>query len=195
MNNITRTLKIQAAILGGFLLVCWVLELVDTFVLNQWLNRFGVMPRHQEGLWGILWMPFLHGGMAHLIANTVPFALFGWLILTRGVKQFMGVTLIAGVLGGLGVWMFGGSNTVHIGASLLIYGYLGFLMAVGFFERKFLSIALSLAMGYCFWRLLAGVMPGQVGISWEGHLFGFLGGIVAAKLLAAPPAPPQKLKS
>ncbi len=195
MNNVTRTLKIQAAILGGFLLVCWVLEAVDTAVLHQWLNQFGIVPRTESGLWGILWMPFLHGGFPHLIANTIPFLLFGWLVLTRGVKQFLGVTFIAGLLGGLGVWMFGATGSVHIGASLLIYGYLGFLMTAGFFERKPLSIVISLAMGYCFWRALAGVVPGQVGISWEGHLFGFLGGTTAAWLLAAKPTPPKHLKS
>lgn len=194
MKNVTRTLKVQAAILGGFLLLCWVLEAVDQLVLRGWLDHFGIVPRTEDGLWGILWMPFLHGGFPHLIANTVPFLLFGWLILTRGVKQFLGVTLIAGLLGGLGVWMFGATGSVHIGASLLIYGYLGFLMAIGFFERKPLSIVLSLVVGYCFWRALAGVMPGQVGISWEGHLFGFLGGITAAKVMT-PPGPPKQLKS
>lgn len=194
MTNVTRALKIQVAILGGFLLICWALEAVDTFVLHQWLNQFGIVPRTESGLWGILWMPFLHGGFPHLIANSIPFALFGWLILTRGVKQFLGVTFIAGVLGGLGVWMFGATNSVHIGASLLVFGYLGFLMTAGIFERKPLSIVISLVVGYFFWRALAGVLPGQVGISWEGHLFGFLGGVVAARVLAAP-APPKQLKS
>lgn len=185
MKNVTRALKIQILVLGGFLLLCWILETVDSFVLQQWLNSFGIVPRTKDGLWGILWMPFLHGGFPHLIANTVPFALFGWLIFTRGWKQFLGVTVIASVVGGLGVWLFGAPNSVHIGASLLIYGYLGFLMAAGFFERKPLSIIISLVVGYFFWRALAGVLPGQVGISWEGHLFGFLGGITAAKLLAS----------
>lgn len=185
MKNVTRALKIQILVLGGFLLLCWILETVDSFVLQQWLNNFGIVPRTQDGLWGILWMPFLHGGFPHLVANTVPFALFGWLIFTRGWKQFLGVTVIASVVGGLGVWLFGAPNSVHIGASLLIYGYLGFLMAAGFFERKPLSIVISLVVGYFFWRALAGVLPGQVGISWEGHLFGFLGGVVAAKLLAS----------
>ncbi len=185
MKNVTRALKLQVLVLGGFLLLCWILETVDSFVLQQWLNNFGIVPRTQDGLWGILWMPFLHGGFPHLVANTVPFALFGWLIFTRGWKQFLGVTVIASVVGGLGVWLFGAPNSVHIGASLLIYGYLGFLMAAGFFERKPLSIVISLVVGYFFWRALAGVLPGQVGISWEGHLFGFLGGVVAAKLLAS----------
>ncbi|GMU56710.1 MAG: rhomboid family intramembrane serine protease [Candidatus Xenobia bacterium] len=185
MKNVTRALKIQILVLGGFLLLCWILETVDSFVLQQWLNHFGIVPRTKDGLWGILWMPFLHGGFPHLVANTVPFALFGWLIFTRGWKQFLGVTVIASVVGGLGVWLFGAPNSVHIGASLLIYGYLGFLMAAGFFERKPLSIIISLVVGYFFWRALAGVLPGQVGISWEGHLFGFLGGVTAAKLLAS----------
>ncbi len=184
MKNVTRALKIQILVLGGFLLLCWILETVDSFVLQQWLNNFGIVPRTKDGLWGILWMPFLHGGFPHLIANTVPFALFGWLIFTRGWKQFLGVTVIASLVGGLGVWLFGAPNSVHIGASLLIYGYLGFLMAAGFFERKPLSIIISLVVGYFFWRALAGVLPGQVGISWEGHLFGFLGGVTAAKVLA-----------
>lgn len=169
--------------MGGFLVSLWSLEIVDEVVLRGNLDRHGIVPRSLDGLDGILWAPLLHGNFAHLLANSVPLLILGWLILARGGKDFAGVTAIAWLLGGLGTWMFGHSG-VHIGASGVVFGYLGYLMALGYYERKFTTVLLSLGVGYFFGSCLFGILPGQHGISWEGHLFGLLGGILAARLLA-----------
>lgn len=92
------------------------------------------------------------------------------------------------VLWGLGTWLVGASDSVHIGASGLVFGYFGYLLLAGFFERRFFSILLSLLVLFAWGGMIFGVLPGQTGISWEGHLFGFLGGGLSAKLLAKKPA-------
>ncbi|MFN8523285.1 MAG: rhomboid family intramembrane serine protease [Chloroflexota bacterium] len=162
----------------------WVLELVDQLLLRQWLNGLGIRPRSISGLWGILFAPFLHGGLAHLVANTVPFLILGWLVLVRRTSDFFIVTVVVMLLGGLGVWLLAPGNTVHIGASGLIFGYIGYLLLRGYFERGIVSIAIAVAVAFFYGGALWGVLPNQPGISWQGHLFGFLSGGVAAKMLS-----------
>jgi membrane associated rhomboid family serine protease len=182
---IARELKTQTLILGGLVGLLWVLEIIDLF-LGGSLNRYGIAPRNILGLRGILFAPFLHGGLSHLAANTLPFLALGWLIMLRETSDFFVVTAVTMVASGLGVWLFGASNSIHIGASGLIFGYLGFLLFRGYFERSGLSIALSLMVGVLYGSLIWGILPTRIGISWEGHLFGFIGGAIAARLLARP---------
>ncbi|NEO65782.1 MAG: rhomboid family intramembrane serine protease, partial [Moorea sp. SIO4G2] len=99
-------------------------------------------------------------------------------------SDFFVVTTITMLVGGLGVWLLGAPNSVHIGASVLIFGYLGFLLFRGFFERNLPSIFLSILVGFLYGGLVWGVLPSQPHVSWQGHLFGFIGGILAARLLA-----------
>ena len=183
---IAQELKTQIWILGGLVAVMWAVEILDQFVfrlgMHQTLDIYGIMPRNVIGLRGILFAPFLHGNFAHLIGNTVPFIALGWLIMLRETSDFLWVSLIAGFVSGLGTWIFG-SPGIHIGASGVIFGYLGYLLARGYFERSMVAIALSLFVGALYGSLIWGVLPTQVGISWEGHLFGFLGGVLAARLL------------
>ncbi|MGC9503185.1 rhomboid family intramembrane serine protease [Baaleninema sp.] len=183
---IARELKLHAVILGGFVAVMWVEEILDQFVFGGQLNAFGIYPREPDTLRGILFMPFLHGNFTHLISNTVPFLILGWLVMVRGIRDFFIVTAAAMLLGGVGVWLFGAPG-IHIGASGVVFGYLGFLLLRGLFERSFQSIALSLMVGFFYGGLVGGILPGQPGISWEGHLFGFLGGILAAKYISRRP--------
>jgi membrane associated rhomboid family serine protease len=122
----------------------------------------------------------LHGSILHLLGNTLVFVPLGWLVLLRGETDFWIVTLVSAIAGGYGVWLLGRSDTTHIGASGVIFGYLGFLLFGGFFERNWFSLILSLAAGVFYWHLLPGLLPTQRSISWESHLFGFLGGILAA---------------
>ena len=177
-------LQTQAGILVGFLGVMWLLELVDTFLLGGALDFYGIRPRSVSALPNILAAPFLHGGLEHLAANTIPLAVLGWLVLVRAIRTFVIVTIVVIVLGGLGVWLFAAPNSIHIGASGLIFGYLGYLLLRGYFERSFLSILIALVVALVYGGALLGVLPGQQGISWEGHLFGFLGGALAAWMLA-----------
>lgn len=178
-------------LIGGFLVALWSIEIVDTVLLGSALQNHGLQPRTVDGLLGILTMPFLHGDWNHIASNTFPLAIFGTLILLRGLTRFLAVTAIAVFLSGVGVWLLGATGN-HVGASGLIFGYLGYLVSVGFWERKLGSILLSLTVGFLYGGMLWGVLPGQEGISWEGHLFGFLSGIFAARQLSGPLEGPTK---
>jgi membrane associated rhomboid family serine protease len=180
---IARELKTQGKILGGFVAIIWVLGIAD-LALGGALNVYGIAPRHIIGLRGILFAPFLHGGLGHLIANTIPFIVLGWFVMLQETRDFFRVSAITMLVSGLGTWVFGSPNSIHIGASGLIFGYLGFLLLRGYFERNFPSILLSLVVGFLYGSTIWGVLPTRPGISWEGHLFGFIGGVIAARLLA-----------
>ena len=183
-NSLARELKTQATILGVFVSSFWIVEFVDLFFFRGWLDRFGIAPHQLIGLRGILFAPFLHGNLPHLIANTVPFLILGWLVMLQETSDFWIVTMITMIVGGLGVWLFAAPGSVHIGASSLIFGYLGFLLLRGYFQRNFASILLSIVVGVVYGGLIWGVLPTQPGISWQGHLFGFLGGVLAARMIA-----------
>lgn len=179
---LARELKTQGTILGGFVATIWVLEFVDVF-LGGALNRYGILPRNLIGLRGILFAPFLHGNFAHLIANTIPFLTLGWFVMLRETSDFFVVTGITMLVSGLGVWLIGSAG-LHIGASGVVFGYLGFLLARGYFERNIPSILLSVIVGFLYGGAIWGVLPTQPGVSWEGHLFGFVGGVIAARFLS-----------
>ena len=181
---IASDLIAQGIIIGSIVGVMWLLELIDILFLNQRLNLFGIRPRDTGYMWGIAFAPFLHGGISHLLANTPPFIALGWLVLARSRKEFLWVTIVVTLSSGLGAWLFGASNSVHIGASGVIFGYFGFLLARGFFDRQLVSIALSLIVGAIYGYLLWGVLPNQPNVSWQGHLFGFLGGVLLARGIA-----------
>ena len=129
-------------------------------------------------------MPFLHRGFGHLVANTIPIVVLGWLVMLRRTADIFTVAAVTLIVGGLGIWLFGASNSVHVGASGLIFGFFGFLLARAYFERSPASIALAAVVLLLYGGIIWGVLPGQVGVSWLGHLFGFIGGILAAYLLS-----------
>ncbi|MGA7934357.1 MAG: rhomboid family intramembrane serine protease [Kovacikia sp.] len=184
---IAQEFQTHLMVLGGLVALVWGIEIADQFIfrplLHSTLDIYGIIPRNRIGLRGILFAPLLHGSFAHLIGNTLPFIILGWLILLRETSDFFWVTLISALVSGGGTWLFGSSG-IHIGASGVIFGYLGFLLLRGYFERSAIAIAVSLGVGTLYGSLLWGVLPMQYGISWEGHLFGFLGGVLAARLLA-----------
>lgn len=181
---IARELKTQAIVLGGFIALIWTLEIVDLLFLGGALNAYGIRPRSIFGLRGILFAPFLHGGLTHVAANTIPFLSLGWLIMLRGTRDFFVVTAVTMLISGLGTWLIGSTNSIHIGASGLVFGYLGFLLLRGYFERSVPAILFSLIVGLLYGGMIWGVLPLQYGVSWQGHLFGFVGGGLAARLLA-----------
>ncbi|MEQ8464984.1 rhomboid family intramembrane serine protease [Coleofasciculus sp. E1-EBD-02] len=180
---LAREVKTQATILGGLVAVMWGLELIDLVIFQGALDGYGILPRTIIGLRGILFAPFLHGGLPHLIANTIPFLTLGWFVMLQKTSDFFIVTAITMVVSGLGVWLIG-SPGLHIGASGLVFGYLGFLLLRGYFQRNIPSILLSLIVGFLYGGAIWGVLPTVPGVSWEGHLFGFIGGIIAARLLS-----------
>lgn len=180
---IASEIKTHVVILAGFVGIMWLLEVIDLFLGGR-LNLYGVIPRNPIGLRGILFMPFLHGSLGHLIANTVPFIILGWLIMLRQTSDFFVVTAVTMLVSGLGVWLFAAPNSLHIGASGLVFGYLGYLLLRGYFERSVVSIFLAIIVGVLYGSLIWGVLPTLPGVSWQGHLFGFIGGGLAARLLA-----------
>jgi membrane associated rhomboid family serine protease len=182
-GGITSELKDQFRLLGEIVAYAWLASIFNFAYLQGSLNQFGIQARTPIGLVGILCAPFLHSNWEHLAGNTVPFVILGWFILLQGTQDFIIVTVISLLLGGLGVWLFGRANASHVGASGVIFGYLGFLLSRGYFEGNLLSILLSLIVGVCYGKLLWNVLPVREGMSWEGHLFGLLGGIVTARYL------------
>ncbi len=173
-------LKTQAVVLGGSLAVFWAVFVVD-LLLGGSLLSLGVIPRTIIGLRGILFAPFLHASLNHIIANSIPFLALGWMVMLRDDRHFIPVTLAGMVGSGLMAWLFGAPGSVHIGASGVIFGYLGFLMLSGWYTRSFGSILLSVVVTLVWGTLILGMMPGSSGISWQAHLGGFLGGVLAAR--------------
>ena len=164
--------------------IMWGIEIVDTALLDDDLQRNGIRPRSVNGLDGIAWSPFLHGGFGHLISNTVPFLILSALVITRGARRYVSVSVIVIALGGALVWLLAfTSQSNHIGASGWIFGLLGYLIGAVVYERRPLSfVAAAIAVFLYGGTLLTGFLP-RDGISWEGHLFGFVAGVVAARML------------
>lgn len=179
-------LKTQLQILGLCAIALWGIQLLN-WITGDFLAQFGIRPRTLTGLWGIFSAPFLHGNFRHLLANTAPFLVLGGLVMVRRIMDFFSVSLIVIVIGGLGTWLLGESGTNHIGASGLVFGYLGYLLLRGYFERSWLAITLSVFVAIVYGSLLFGLLPTVPHISWEGHLCGFIGGGLAAKWLTAKP--------
>ena len=184
-TGVTGALKAHAMVLGGTLAVFWAVFVVNT-VLGGALLRFGVIPRTTVGLRGILFAPFLHGSLSHIVANSIPFVALGWMVMLRDERHFIPVTL-AGMIGSaLAAWVLGAPGSVHIGASGVVFGYLGFLMLSGWYARSFGSIVLSVIVTLVWGSLVFGMMPGEPGISWQAHVGGFLGGVLAARAFSVP---------
>ena len=163
----------------GFVALLWVLELVDTAADHR-LDELGVQPRDDDGLIGILFAPVLHYGWDHLGANTLPVLVLGFLVLASGIGRGLAATAIIWVVGGLGTWLVAPTYTIHLGASVLVFGWLVYLMLRGFFARRPGEIVIGVLLLVGYGSLLWGVLPGQPGISWQGHLFGAIGGGIAA---------------
>jgi len=174
--------------------IMWLVAFVDLVTPGP-LALHGIRPRALSGLWGILFAPFLHAGLAHLVANTVPFLVLGWLVAVRGVREFWFVTGFVIVVGGGAVWLLGRPFSDHVGASGLIFGYLGFLLARGFFERSVKAVLLSLLVFFLYGGAIWGVLPSSPRVSWESHLFGAIAGLIAARLLSSSSRMPSKRRS
>ena len=175
----------QAAVItGGFVALLWVLEIVDA-ASGHPLDAYGVQPRSEDGLVGVAVAPLLHFGFDHLLSNTVPVLVLGFLTLATGIARGLLATAIIWVVGGLGVWLVAQPGSNHAGASVLIFGWIVFLIVRGFLNRRSTEILIGVAVFLLYSGALLGVLPGQPGISWQGHLFGAIGGFLAARLLTA----------
>ncbi len=167
-----------------FTALLYVIETVDTVTGDALERAGGIVPRQSYGLDGVLFAPVLHGTWAHLLGNTLPFLILGFLAMAGGIRQFVLVTATIWILGGAGVWLVGGPDTYHVGASGVIFGWLTFLLTRGFFARSARQILLAMVLFAGWGGVLFGVLPWQPGISWQGHLFGALAGVLAAWMVA-----------
>ncbi|MFO0619624.1 MAG: rhomboid family intramembrane serine protease, partial [Polyangiaceae bacterium] len=173
----------------------WIVQLVNA-IGGHWLDGLGIIPRTLTGLKGILFAPFLHASWGHLLSNTVPLLILGWMVMLRKKRDFFYVAGVSGGIAGIGTWLIGHTG-VHLGASSVVFGLIGYLISRAVMERKFWSILAAVATLFLYGGALFGIFPTSVGISWEGHLFGLLGGIAAsyfmlknAKQAAVGPAVP-----
>jgi len=178
----------------GLLWIVHILRLVLAF-LDLVPSRtsqliFGIHPGSGvTGLWTIFTAPLIHGDWQHLLGNSGSLLILGSLVGLQGPGQLWQVSIISALASGLGIWLVAPHHTVHVGASGIVFGYLGVLLFMGWFRRRPLSILLSIACLFLFGEMVVGLFPGAPGVSWQGHLFGFLGGVLAARLTARNPAP------
>jgi membrane associated rhomboid family serine protease len=184
IDRFKRTLVGHTLILATFVGIMWMVEIVDLALFGGSLDFLGIQPRSLVGLRNIALSPFLHLGPGHLLANTLPFIILGWLVMVRRVSDFAVVAAIAAVVSGLGVWIFGASDSIHVGMSGVIFGFLGYLLARGYYERSIPAVVLAVVALFLYGGMLFGILPLQQGVSWLGHLFGLFGGILAAYALA-----------
>ena len=175
--------QLVALFVGGGLGLMWLVEILDSFAFDSGLQAHGIEPRQIDGLEGVVFAPLLHGGWTHLISNSVPFVVLGALVMTYGLRRWMAATGIITVVAGLATWLLARSGN-HIGASILVFGYFGFLLGMAWFERSVKSIGIAVLVAVVYGGLIWGVVPTDSGVSWEGHLFGAIAGVGAAGFLA-----------
>ena len=159
-----------------FVAFIWLVYLADRFLP---LESFGLIPRTFKGLAGIVTLPFLHADWAHIMSNTVPLIVL-LLLLAGSRANSIDIVVLISVIDGIGLWIFG-RTAIHIGASVLVFGLVGFLVCAGFFEKRLLSALIAIGVAVVYGStLMYGVLPTQSGVSWEGHLIGALsGGLIA----------------
>jgi len=170
-------------LIAAMVSLMWGTEIVDVIAGGR-LDNYGIHPRDVGGLPEILAAPFLHAGFGHLISNTVPFVVMGAAIALGGLVRVALVTLVVALVSGLGTWLIAPANSVHLGASGVVFGYAAYLVSRGIFSRRLTELAVGvLVVGIWGIGLLQGLLP-QERISWQAHLFGAIGGVVAALLFA-----------
>lgn len=175
-DEATRFIKPLLIFVG----IIWLIEIVDKIIFHGALDGLGIIPRHVDGLRGILFAPLLHAGFNHLLANTLPLLLFGFLVMLRYQRRFPFISIVIILVSGLGTWLIAPANTLHIGASGLIFGYFAFLVVSAWYERSFASVSLAVLVILLYGSILWGVLPAGNDISWQGHFFGLIGGGMAA---------------
>ena len=174
-------LRALAALVG----IMWAVEIIN--VLDGYrLDRDGIVPRSVSHLDGVLFAPFLHASFGHLLGNTIPLVIFGLAIALAGAGRLVAVTAIVVLASGLGTWLTAPGGTVTVGASGVVFGYATYLIARGLFDRRIAEIALGVLVAVLFGGALLSDLIPHSGISWEAHLFGGVGGVIAAAVLARP---------
>jgi membrane associated rhomboid family serine protease len=186
MNSTIQSLnnKQHIRLVLAIFLVFSVIEIINLFT-GRILSQLGTIPRYVPGLRGIVLGPFVHASLQHYFSNIIPLCIFSYLLLQYGLQRYLQVTLWVMMTSGLLVWLFARPAT-HIGVSGIIYGYFGYLVLAGFLSGKFKLIIISVLVAFFYGGLIFGILPSSPFVSWESHLFGFIAGLVAAKLWAKP---------
>jgi membrane associated rhomboid family serine protease len=192
---------VGGATIVSFVTLLYVVEFFDQLGDHQ-LDRNGIRPQETDGLWGIIFAPLLHASWQHLMANTVPALVLGFLVTLAGLSRFVWATAIIWIVGGLGTWMIGNfgspcGETDHIGASGLIFGWLTFLLVFGIFTRSGWQIVIGLLVLFFYGGVLWGAVPVLNvcgGVSWQAHLCGGIAGVLAAYLLSSPERKARELR-
>ena len=178
-----RKFRDALIVMGAFLAVIWVLQVVNWAVGYRLDSEFGILPEHVSRLGEIFTAPFLHFSWQHIEGNSLPLFVLGVLAAYRSIGRFLLASLIIAVTSGMAVWLFQSGNELTVGASGLIFGYFGYVLVRGFFDRNLIDIGVGLVAGALYWTILAVAIPGTPGVSWIGHVGGLVGGVLAAWLL------------
>lgn len=171
-----------ALIMVGYLVLLWLVDLINNIQHRSLNPELGIEPRDPGRLPEIVTAPFLHASVAHLAANAMPLFGLGLIAALTGVWRFVAVTAVIIVVSGLGVWMFAPSNSITVGASGVVFGLFGYLVVRGLIDRRPVDIVVAAGVAIAYGYLLPGVLPGQEGVSWQGHASGVVGGVAAAWL-------------
>src|ERR1700733_725977 len=183
-----RKFRDALIVMGVFLGVIWLLQVVNWSDGYRLDSEVGILPEHLSRLPEIFTAPFLHFSWQHIEGNTVPLFVLGVLAAYRSISRFLLASLIIAVTSGLAVWLFQSSNELTVGASGLIFGYFGYVLVRGFFDRSLVDIGAGLVAGALYWTILQVAIPGTPGVSWIGHIGGLVGGVLAAWVLRTPAA-------
>ena len=164
----------------SFVCLIWGVALLN-HVSGYSLSQFGIVPREFHGLAGIPFWVLLHGDFSHLALNTTPLLFLGFFVALRGPRLYFKITLMVWLIAGLGVWLLG-RPAVHLGASGLIFGYFGFILAVAIYERSLSDLGVASITIFYYGGLFFGLLPVHSFVSWESHILGLLAGVLAARL-------------
>jgi membrane associated rhomboid family serine protease len=171
-------------VVGSFVLLLYLIEILNTVLLHSLNRTFGLRPRSVDGLLDILTFPLLHANLAHLVSNTLPLIIFGFLVFLSGMRVFLTALASSWLGSGVVVWLIGGFR-VTVGASGLVFGLFAFLLVRGFVNRNWWQIVLSVVLFMVYGGILFGMLPTVASyVSWQAHLGGAMGGVVAALLLS-----------
>lgn len=194
-KELGRSLLIPFIIVG----LMWSVEVWDWFLTVliiesdgsvSVLDAFGIRPRQISGIPGILLAPLLHRDFGHLSGNTAPLLGLSLILAFTGMRRFLAATLLITIVTGTAVWLFGRKDAIHLGASGIVFGYLGFLLVKGFIEKRARWIVVSILIAFLYGGMMYSILPSKGSVSWESHFFGFLSGILACYLMANQPHQP-----
>lgn len=164
----------------GLLAVCWLMFLVNNLMMQGALSQYGIVPRTERGLLGILFAPFLHSSFQHITANSIPLFVLGSIISVRSPKAFFSVTIFGILFSGLLTWLIA-RPACHIGASGLVFCYFGYVIGLALYRHKVSDILVALICGVAYGGIIWGLSPFQHGVSWEGHASGLAVGWLMAR--------------